>query len=78
VRIRTWDGCQYALFTLHASGHNPRPNRKARMRQRLMHKYSYAVETAGAVFCSGCGRCIRACPVNLDIREMLAAVRGLA
>jgi sulfhydrogenase subunit beta (sulfur reductase) len=75
VRIRTWDACQYALFTLHASGHNPRGDRRARMRQRLMHKYSYAPETAGAVYCSGCGRCVRACPVNLDIREMLAAFK---
>jgi sulfhydrogenase subunit beta (sulfur reductase) len=63
------------LFTLHASGHNPRPSKKARMRQRIMHKYSYAVETAGAVFCCGCGRCVRYCPVNLDIRRMLAALK---
>jgi len=78
VRVRTWDACQYPLFTLHASGHNPRPDKRARMRQRLMHKFSYAPETAGAVFCSGCGRCVRACPVNLDIREMLAAIEDLA
>jgi ferredoxin len=77
VRIRTWDACQYAAFTLHASGHNPRADKRARMRQRLMHKYSYAPETAGAVFCSGCGRCVRACPVNLDIREMLSALEDL-
>lgn len=77
VRVRTWDACQYRLFTQHASGHNPRGDKRARMRQRLMHKYSYAAETAGAVFCSGCGRCVRACPVNLDIREMLAALKGL-
>jgi len=75
VRIRTWDGCQYASFTLHASGHNPRNHKRARMRQRLMHKYSYAPETSGAVFCSGCGRCVRSCPVNLDIRQMLAALK---
>jgi sulfhydrogenase subunit beta (sulfur reductase) len=77
VRVRTWDACQYRLFTLHASGHNPRADKRARMRQRLMHKYSYAPETAGAVFCSGCGRCVRACPVNLDIREMLRALEDL-
>ena len=78
VRVRTWDACQYSLFTLHASGHNPRGHKRARMRQRLMHKYSYAPEIANAVFCSGCGRCIRACPVNLDIREMLSALKALA
>ncbi len=75
ARVRSWDSCQFPLFTLHASGHNPRPARAARMRQRVMHKYSYAVETAGATYCSGCGRCVRYCPVNLDIRQMLAALK---
>ncbi|MEW5813860.1 MAG: 4Fe-4S dicluster domain-containing protein [Spirochaetota bacterium] len=71
IRIRTWDSCQYPLFTLHASGHNPRVNKKQRMRQRIMHKFSYTVENSQAIFCVGCGRCIRHCPVNLDIREIL-------
>lgn len=76
IRIRTWDACQYPLYTVHASGHNPRPAKKARMRQRIMHKYSYTVETAGMVSCTGCGRCVRHCPVNLDIRQMLLAVKN--
>ncbi len=75
LRIRTWDACQYPLYTMHASGHNPRPAKRARMRQRIMHKYSYTVETAGIISCSGCGRCVRQCPVNLDIRQMIAAIR---
>ena len=75
VRLRSWDSCQFPRFTLHASGHNPRPLKKARMRQRIMHKFSYAVETAGTVFCSGCGRCVRSCPVDLDIRQILAAFK---
>lgn len=71
VRLRTWDSCQYPLFTRHASGHNPRVNKKQRMRQRIMHKFSYTVENHDAIFCVGCGRCVNYCPVNLDIREML-------
>lgn len=71
VRLRTWDSCQYPLFTLHASGHNPRVNKKQRMRQRIMHKFSYTVENVGDIYCVGCGRCVLYCPVNLDIREML-------
>lgn len=77
IRLRSWDTCQFSRFTLHASGHNPRPRKKARLRQRVMHKFSYAVETAGTVYCSGCGRCIRACPVNLDIRDVLGAFKDL-
>lgn len=71
IRLRSWDSCQYPLFTKHASGHNPRVNKKQRMRQRIMHKFSYTVEKSNAIFCVGCGRCVQHCPVNLDIREML-------
>ena len=77
VRLRTWDSCQYPLFTLHASGHNPRVNKKQRMRQRIMHKFSYTVEKSEAIFCVGCGRCVKYCPVNLDIREMLQRLKAI-
>jgi ferredoxin len=70
-RVRTWDCCAYPLFTLHASGHNPRPAPRERWRQRIMHKFRYAVENFDAVFCVGCGRCVRNCPVSLDLRTVL-------
>jgi sulfhydrogenase subunit beta (sulfur reductase) len=77
IRLRTWDSCQYPLFTKHASGHNPRVNKKQRMRQRIMHKFSYTVEKSDAIFCVGCGRCVLNCPINLDIREMLQTLYQL-
>jgi sulfhydrogenase subunit beta (sulfur reductase) len=70
-RIRTWDSCQYSLFTAHASGHNPRQTQKERMRQRIMHKFNYSVKNFNSLFCVGCGRCVQYCPVNLDIRNVL-------
>jgi len=70
-RLRTWDSCMYSLFTLHASGHNPRPSHKERTRQRFMHKFSYSVDNYGELFCVGCGRCIKHCPVNIDLREVI-------
>ncbi|MBI9106018.1 MAG: 4Fe-4S dicluster domain-containing protein [Spirochaetales bacterium] len=76
TRVRTWDSCQYPLFTMHASGHNPRAEKKQRMRQRIMHKFSYTPRTTGDVFCVGCGRCVRKCPVNLDIREVIRKING--
>jgi ferredoxin len=72
-RIRTWDSCQFQQFTKHASGHNPRTNKKERLRQRFMHKFSYAVENNGEVLCVGCGRCVTGCPVNLDIRDVITS-----
>ncbi|MCK5525860.1 MAG: 4Fe-4S dicluster domain-containing protein, partial [Candidatus Latescibacteria bacterium] len=71
----TWDSCMFPLFTLHASGHNPRNSGNERMRQRMMHKFSYTVDNWGDTFCVGCGRCVRSCPVNLDIREVIRRVR---
>jgi ferredoxin len=70
-RVRTWDCCAYPQFTLHGSGHNPRPTPKERWRQRVMHKFRYAVENFASSFCVGCGRCIRNCPVSLDLRTAL-------
>lgn len=73
VRFRCWDSCQFAIFTKHASGHNPRPTKKERMRQRFMHKLVYCPDRYEEAFCTGCGRCVRHCPVNIDIREVLKA-----
>lgn len=75
-RVRNWDSCMFPLFTLHGSGHNPRTSGKERWRQRLMHKFNYFVERYNATACVGCGRCIKNCPVNLDIRQVLAEVKA--
>lgn len=74
-RVRNWDSCMFPLFTLHGSGHNPRTSGKERWRQRLMHKFKYFVDNFCAVACVGCGRCIKNCPVNLDIRNLLVTVQ---
>ncbi len=71
VRMRNWDSCMFPLFTLHASGHNPRPQKYERVRQRFMHKLKYYVDKYdNGIQCVGCGRCIRSCPVNIDIRRI--------
>jgi len=67
-KVRRWDCCMFPLFTMHASGHNPRPVNAPRLRQKVMHKFSYYRERYGLDGCVGCGRCVRSCPVNLDIR----------
>ncbi len=68
VRIRVWDSCQFALYSRHASGHNPRFDPAARYRNRVMDKFYYTVEQVGEISCVGCGRCIIACPAGIDIR----------
>jgi len=70
---RAWDSCMFSLFTEHASGHNPRESQEQRWRQRLMHKFSYHPKNyQGEPGCVGCGRCVSKCPVNLDIRKVIA------
>jgi sulfhydrogenase subunit beta (sulfur reductase) len=70
-RIRNWDTCMSPLFTLEGSGHNPREKKFQRVRQRFMHKLKYYNDKFGkGVQCSGCGRCVRYCPVNIDIRQV--------
>jgi ferredoxin len=73
-RVRTWDSCAFPSFTLEASGVNPRPGNKERYRQRIMHKFNYFVANHGMAACVGCGRCIKECPVNLDIRVVLNSI----
>lgn len=75
-RIRCWDACMFADFTQMAGGHNPRPSQKERVRQRFMHKLNYFPHQHGDYACVGCGRCVRKCPVNLDILEVIREIGG--
>ena len=77
LRRKNWDACQFAQFTLHASGHNPRPDRASRWRQRVMHKFSYYVDRFGPRLCVGCGRCIRSCPVQMNISQQLRTIEKM-
>jgi ferredoxin len=73
-RFRCWDSCMYSDFTRMAHG-NPRLTQVERFRQRFMHKLVYAPANNGGVLsCVGCGRCVRACPVNMNIVKVMKAL----
>ena len=74
TRRRNWDACQTALFTLHASGHNPRKDQAARLRQRVLHKFGIYPKRFGEVLCTGCGRCVRVCAAGTDLLAILAEI----
>ncbi len=70
-RLRCYDGCSFPDFTLEASGVNSRPTKKERYRQRVYHKFDYFKKNFGENLCVGCGRCIRFCPVKIDIADIV-------
>lgn len=74
-RLRCWDSCGYSQFTLHTSGHNPREVQSQRWRQRIMHKFSYMPDRLSVYGCTGCGRCSRACPADMNILEHLISIQ---
>jgi ferredoxin len=78
ARVKNWDSCQFPLFTLHASGHNPRANQPSRQRQRILHKFQIYPEKFGEVLCTGCGNCTRNCPAGLGVQSVLDAVAEVA
>lgn len=74
VRYKSYDSCNNGYFTLMAGGHNPRPVKYRRWRQRALHKFVYYKERFGENLCVGCGRCAISCPVNISIFELVNQV----
>jgi sulfhydrogenase subunit beta (sulfur reductase) len=70
-RLRCWDSCTGANYRVAAGGHNPRPTKGQRLRNRFFCKFYYLLQDYDVTGCVGCGRCIEVCPVNIDIVEML-------
>ena len=76
ARVKNWDSCQFGMFTLHASGHNPRNVQGQRQRQRIFHKFRMYPDKFGEVLCTGCGNCTRNCPVGLGVLNTLEQLRA--
>lgn len=75
-RVRQWDSCLFSSHALVAGGENFRESRASRIKFRFYHKQRGFVAEYGRPSCIGCGRCIEACPVNIDIIEVLKMLRG--
>ena len=73
-RLRCWDACTGEPFRRVAGGHNSRPDKGMRLRNRFFCKFYYYPQQYGPLACTGCGRCIESCPVNVDITEVLGFI----
>jgi sulfhydrogenase subunit beta (sulfur reductase) len=73
-RLRIWDSCMIKDFARVAGGANPRPKLWQRLRNRFEKKFDFFPKVAGVYACTGCGRCISACPAKIDIRKVLKAL----
>ncbi len=73
-RYRCWDSCMYKDFTMMAAG-TPRKTQLERFRQRFMHKLVYyPIRNDGMYSCVGCGRCLRRCPIHMNIVKVMKAM----
>jgi len=77
-RLRAWDTCTASAYRRIAGGHNPRPEKAQRLRNRFYCKFCYSPLDFDALACVGCGRCSAVCPAGVDLAEMLAGVAELA
>jgi formate hydrogenlyase subunit 6/NADH:ubiquinone oxidoreductase subunit I len=64
-RVRNWDSCQLDEFATVGDGHNFRKSRALRQRHRFMRKGKYILDAHHFLGCVGCGRCARACLVDI-------------
>lgn len=75
-RFRCWDSCMYSEFTKMSAG-QPRLTQLERFRQRFMHKLVYYPANNDGLFgCVGCGRCLRSCPISMNIVKVMKTLGG--
>jgi sulfhydrogenase subunit beta (sulfur reductase) len=65
-RIRSSSSCQLKSFSKVAGGKSYRDSRISRFKHFVYHKISYYKSQHGRPMCTGCGRCLRACPTKID------------
>jgi len=73
TRFRSLDSCSFPVYTKMPM-ENPRAEKWKRVRNKVCHKFGFFPMNHNVIACTGCGRCIRLCPVNWDITQVLESV----
>lgn len=70
-RLRIWDSCQNESFAKVAGGESFREKRSDRKKHRFHRKFNYPYNRYGRLFCTGCGRCSRACMADISLKQTI-------
>ncbi|MHB1253420.1 MAG: 4Fe-4S dicluster domain-containing protein [Candidatus Humimicrobiaceae bacterium] len=75
IKSREWDSCMICDYGLVTGGHNFRPTRSNRLKQRYRCKLKTFVDKLGIFSCVGCGRCIETCLAKINICEDINTIQ---
>lgn len=70
----TWDSCFADDFFKISGNFDFKPKNVDRLYNWYHHKFVRATRELNKPLCVGCGRCIKACPANLNIKNILASI----
>lgn len=73
-RTRHWDACMLSSFATVAGGENFRHSATARLHHRINRKFNYLMKKHNLPVCVGCGRCVRACLVEISPKTIAKAI----
>ncbi len=71
IRKRVWDSCQLPEFAMVAGEHNFRGERWERVKHRWHRKFLYLFRQFKRPYCTGCGRCSRACTADINMADVI-------
>ncbi len=66
-----WDSCFAKSFSEIQNHNDLRPTNKDRLYNWYHHKFVRAHDKSGHFLCTGCGRCITACPAHLNQHKIM-------